>query len=366
MKRILFITHNNEDESDGIWKKITFQVKAFRELGYSVDFFFARIGCIVCDDGVNKSSYPLEMGNKYSFYKIVNKIIKSGERRYDFCYVRKPHGGLFCLYLSPLLSYIKKKGGKVILEIPTYPYKSELKTFKEKTLNYVFNFSRFFFIKYIDIICYFGTPVSNIWGVKCVRISNGIDIDTVTLIPEKKVGDVFTIVGVANLSFWHGYDRVLYGLSNYKGSSNVIFKIIGDTEPEFSRLRKIVISLGIEDRVKFCGRLSGKNLENEYYQADLCIDAVGRHRSGNDYNSSIKSKEYTARGLPFVKSHVDDAFSGNEFILDIEPTDNEISIEEIISWRKNLSDGFSKRERLYAIENLTWANQLQKVISEFN
>lgn len=362
MKRILFITHNNEDDSDGIWKKITFQVKAFRELGYIVDFFFARKGFIVCDDGISVKTYPIRSSHKYLFYKIVNEIISSDFRSYDYCYVRKPHGGLFCLYLSSLLGYIKNKGGKVILEIPTYPYKSELKTFKEKTLDFVFDLSCAFFKKHIDVICYFGSPVNDIWGVKCVRISNGIDINTVTLIPEKEIRNDIILIGVANLSFWHGYDRLLYGLSNYKGPYNVIFKVVGDTEPELSRLRKIVLSLGIEQQVQFCGRLSGKHLENEFYQAHICIDAVGRHRSGNDYNSSIKSKEYTARGLPFIKSHVDDAFSNNEFILDVEPTDNEINIEEIITWRKSLTIGFSHRERQYAIENLTWATQLQKVL----
>ncbi|WP_310516296.1 hypothetical protein, partial [Klebsiella pneumoniae] len=84
------------------------------------------------------------------------------------------------------------------------------------------------------------------------------------------------------------------------GPYNVVFKIIGDTEPELSRLKKTVFTLGIEQKVQFCGRRSGDDLESEFYQAHLCIDALGRHRSGNDYNSSIKSKEYTARGLPFI------------------------------------------------------------------
>ncbi|WP_172579085.1 hypothetical protein, partial [Klebsiella pneumoniae] len=364
--RILFVTHNNEDDSDGIWKKITFQVKAFRELGYDVDFFFARKGFIVCDNGIHIKTYPLKASRKYLFYKIVKNIIRKETRLYDLCYVRKPHGGLFCLFLSSLLANIKKNGTNVILEIPTYPYKSELKTFKEKGLNLIFDLSCAYFKKYIDIICYFGSPVSDIWGVKCVRISNGIDINSINLVPEKRVDSEFILLGVANLSFWHGYDRVLYGLSNYNGPYNVVFKIIGDTEPELSRLKKIVFTLGIEQKVQFCGRRSGDDLESEFYQAHLCIDALGRHRSGNDYNSSIKSKEYTARGLPFIKSHVDDAFSNNEFILDVEPTDNEIDIEKVIDWRNKLSIGFSQRERGYAIEHLTWATQLKKVISELD
>lgn len=366
MKRIIFVTHNNEDDSDGIWKKITFQVKAFRELGYSVDFFFARKGFIVCDNGVESIQYSLKPTKKYLFYRIVNEVVKSKVYSYDYCYVRKPHGGLFCLCLPSLLANIKRNGGKVILEIPTYPYKAELKTYKEKILDCVFDFSRLFFIKNIDIICFFGSPTDKIWGIKCVRISNGIDIDAAAKIPEKKRENDFILIGVANLSFWHGYDRVLYGLSEYSGQTNVVFKIIGDTEPELSRLKKIAFDLGVNDNVQFCGRLSGEQLEKEFHLADVCIDAVGRHRSGNDYNSSIKSKEYTARGLPFIKSHLDNAFSNNEFILDVEPKDTAINISDIILWRENLSDGFSHREREYAIKYLTWAHQLKTVLSEIN
>jgi glycosyltransferase involved in cell wall biosynthesis len=361
LKRIIFVTHNIEDESDGIWKKICFQVAALRELGYTVDFFFARKGAVVCDNGSGTTIYTLAPLKKYSFYKVVREILSSNEFIYDYCYVRKPHGGLFSIYLAPLLVYLKNFGTKIIFEIPTYPYRSELKTFKDRLTNLVFDVSSLFFKKYIDIICFFGSPHENIWGIRCVRISNGIDVNTVNLIPEKKYNDQFILLGVANLSFWHGYDRLLYGLAAYTGPYHVVFKVIGDTEPELSRLKRIANGLGIEKNVQFCGRLSGKKLEEEFYNADVCIDAVGRHRSGNAYNSSIKSKEYTARGLPFIKSHRDDAFNNNEFILEVEPSDKPINIDNIIVWRRNLAKGFSLRERQYAIDNLTWTKQLQDV-----
>lgn len=362
MKRIIFVTHNIEDESDGIWKKISFQVAALRDLGFTVDFFFARKGAVVCDNGSDTLIYALAPLKKYSFYKVVRKIISSNQYIYDYCYVRKPHGGLFSIYLAQLLVYFKNTGTKVIFEIPTYPYRSELKSFKDRLTNLVFDFSSISFKKYIDIICFFGSPHDSIWGIRCIRISNGIDVNTVNIIPEKKSSDEFVLLGVANLSFWHGYDRLLYGLAEYTGPYNVLFKVIGNTEPELTRLKKIVNSLGIEGNVQFCGRLSGKKLENEFYNADVCIDAVGRHRSGNAYNSSIKSKEYTARGLPFIKSHLDDAFNKNEFILEVEPSDNPINIENIIVWRRNLEEGFSLKERQYAIDNLTWTKQLENVL----
>lgn len=355
--KALFVTHNRKDISSGIWKKILSQVDALKKLGFKVDFAY----CIDTGFCLETPSHIIEKHNskyrKYFFYRDLSKVIDV----YDIVYIRKPHGGAFSLFLTCLLKKLKTKNPqvKVYYEIPTYPYKHELKTLKEKISDLIYDFSFMFFKKYIDEILIIGEKTSSISGIKTRRIFNGVDVDLIKPIPEINVENKFIMVGVANLSYWHGYDRLIKAISKYKGKDEVEFHIVGDTEPVYSQLKLMASELNVSDKIIFHGSKHSDELRNILEKAHVCVDALGRHRSKNNYNSSIKSKEYAALGLPFIKSHIDDAFDDQqEFIYQVSANDDDISIDEIITWRKGLKAGFSIREREYAISNLSWKQQL--------
>ena len=64
-----------------------------------------------------------------------------------------------------------------------------------------------------------------------VVIPNGISLKSIRPISKKDaVGDEFHIVGLANVSRWHGYDRIIEGLKEYSGTVRVYFHIVGDGE----------------------------------------------------------------------------------------------------------------------------------------
>ncbi|HHC3073150.1 glycosyltransferase [Klebsiella quasipneumoniae] len=363
--KILFATHNSEDDTDGVWKKIKSQVSAFRELGASVDFFYTKDKKIILDDGLTKKIIPCNIKYKYLYYIFLMKYIEKENKHYDLAYIRKPHGGIFVIFLPFLLKKLQYKNTYIVIEIPTYPYEKETASIRIKILNVIFDMTLPFFRNKINEISYMGDEVERIWNVKATRISNGVDIQSLSLIDEKKnVSSDFIIVGVANLEFWHGYDRVIEGINRYGGNENVVFHIVGYSQPEISRIKNLVLKYNIEDKVIFHGKKSGEELELVLKNADVCVDALGRHRSGNNSNSSIKSKEYTARGLPFIKSHIDYAFGQEEFILQIPADDSPINIDSIIKWRKNLPNGFSIKERMFALEKLTWSEQLKFFVED--
>ena len=359
-QKILFVTHNNQDKSDGVWKKINSQVSALRNIGGKVDFFYMDNGFIIHDNGATKEKINCALNCKYFFYLSLRDYIKKNNEIFNLAYIRKPHGGLFVLFLSFLFSFIKKSGTKIFLEVPTYPYKKELTSYKNKFLDFIFDLSLPFFKKYIDEIIFMGELTDKIWGIKARRISNGIDVESITPIEEKKISeDEFIIVGVANLESWHGYDRIIKGLYEYKGNVKVLFHIVGYSQPELSNLKKMVSQYSLEKYVIFHGKKSGEELDAILQEANVCLDALGRHRSGNNVNSSIKSKEYCARGLPFIKSHEDYSFRDEEFIYQVSPNDEPININNIIQWRNGLAPGFASREREYAENYLTWEKQLE-------
>ncbi|MCA6975823.1 MULTISPECIES: glycosyltransferase [Pectobacterium] len=360
-RKILFATHNNADESDGVWKKISSQVSALRSMGASVDFFYMDDSIMVHDDGFTLKKIESRYKCKYFFYYDLKNYIKKENKKFDLAYIRKPHGGLFVVFLANLLAFMKKMATKIVIEVPTYPYKKEFKSYKEKSLDFIFDLSLFFFKKYIDEVTYMGDFTAEIWGVKSRRIANGIDIKSIKPIKEKKrkKEEEFIIVGVAKLEAWHGYDRLIEGLYHYRGNIQVLFNIIGYSPLEYDRLKSMVTKYSLEENVIFHGKKFGKDLDMLLENADVCVDAVARHRSGNNTNSSIKSKEYTARGLPFIKSHVDYSFGNEEFILQVMADDKYIDINELIKWRDSLPSDFSKNEIDFAKKNLTWSKQLQ-------
>ncbi|MBN4044404.1 glycosyltransferase family 4 protein [Klebsiella michiganensis] len=368
MKRLLFVTTVLKDESDGIWKKIKYILYAYSNAGYLIDIVYrTKNGYVLEREFETNESNVLMVGETHKdllFYYLA-KIV---DRSYDILYVRKPFGGASFILLFLLVNTIKKNNPKFkfVFEIPTYPYKNEIKIFKHKVSECLFGLSKYLYLKKIDAIIYMGKGGEKIWGRPSLKIENGIDPQHVPLLKEKlntNFSDGFVLLGVARLSFWHGYDRMIESISNYKGKVNIKLLIVGDGEPEFTRLRNLVSEKNISEKVMFFGSLSGSELDRLYLESHVCIDSLGRHRSGNLYNSSLKSKEYTAKGIPFIKSHIDESFNGCDFIYNVAPDESEIDIANIVNWYCSLPVNTPVNMRKFAESNLTWELQCSKVIS---
>ncbi|VUS83835.1 hypothetical protein SB6421_03812 [Klebsiella huaxiensis] len=365
MKKMLYVTNVFEDKNDGIWSKIKYNILAYERLGFTVDIAYRKLDGEFAFKQNNLESNELSLNCRHKdlfFHALSKKITK----RYDIVYIRKPIGGASVLFLSHLLKKIKKINTcQVILEIPTFPYEKEIRGAKLTISEYLLKLSRRFFLKYVDLITYMGDPVCKIWGKPVLRLSNGIDLAHVNLVRDrlKDRNEELVFIGVARLSFWHGYDRLI---SSIKSESNYNFKflIVGDGEPEMSRLRKIVTDLNLNDKVIFYGAKSGDELNKIYEKADIAVDSLGRHRSGSYSNSSLKSKEYTAKGLPFIKSHQDEAFDKSYFIHDVQPNDDLIDLDCIYDWYQSLPDETPQLMRDFARQHLTWDIQCQKVLMQ--
>ncbi len=368
MPKMLYITNIYEDKSDGIWNKIKYNVLAYQRLGIDVDFAYRKKdGYYVIENEPyteNSKSQVIECIYKDLFYYNLSFKINC---EYDLVYIRKPVGGAGIIFLKTLLKKLKNnKCCKVVFEIPTFPYEKEINTARLKISDLILKSCLPFTYKYIDVITYMGDKYEKIWGVPTLRIANGIDLNFINVVRTelKPLNDEFIFVGVARLSFWHGYDRLIKAIYNYKGKYTLKFIIVGSGEPEMSALQEKVRQYGIQDNILFTGSKSGNELDAIYEQAHVCVDSLGRHRSGSFYNSSLKSKEYTAKGLPFIKSHMDDSFLDVDFIFDVTPDEKDIDVKEIIQWYSLLSLDTPARMRHFAHDNLSWDIQCKKILNE--
>jgi hypothetical protein len=177
------------------------------------------------------------------------------------------------------------------------------------------------------------------------------------------------MAGVANLSFWHGYDRIIEGLSRYyhykrPEEKKVFFHIIGDSSSsESNRYKELVKKYGLSDYVKFHGRKFGKDLDSLFNQMDIAVGSLGGHRKNIKFDKSLKNREYCARGIPFFYSLIDPDFEGQDFIYKVPSNDDPIDISSIIEFIDN-SNYDSARIRNFAEENLTWEQQFKKILDE--
>ena len=368
MKVLFITTYKITDTGDGISNKIVNQVNAFRRLGAKVDFLYRN------HDGVCGEIDGEKIFNKN---KLLTKVLfpiwcvlKTKKKSYELIYIRNMCKEPNVISLPFALGQFSKISMNTVIEIPTYPFEGEVKSLSDCLYLKYYNFCKIFMRKHVNFITFMGEERKSIWDIPSLRRFNAVDFNSV-LSNEKKEGETINFIGVAGLAYWHGYDRVIEGICSYNKTLGINkkyklkFHIVGDYEPEFSRLKELVSNLKVTEDVVFHGRLNNTELNKLFPFMSIAIDSLGRHRSGQKYNCSIKSKEYAARNIPFIKSHKDDAFEMVDFVLTVPANDDELDMFKVIKWYESLGEyGFSIRD--YARSELTWERQMSKVLNKAN
>ena len=371
--KLLFLIFHGMDEGNGISNKISNQIQAFANNGFDVDFsylvsegdfFTKRKYNNEIISSIEGSYHAKKYGYKYYYKDLFNKIIAQGV---GVIYIRYTHfaNPLFLRFLSKL----KNKNIKVLLEIPTYPYDSEHTNlnFKQNLFFKVERFSR----KYFKNYCHKIVTVSDdkkIFGADTIIISNGINIDEINLKKQKSKEGEYRLVGVANIRFWHGYDRLIKGLRDYYSDKNntipVYFDIIGDSSnKESQEYREMVKEFKLEEYVIFNGVIKTSGLDPFFDKADMAIGSLGIHRIDLDEAKPIKNREYCAKGIPFMYAMIDRDFDDKDFVLKVPADDSNININNIIKFLRE-SKFSIESERKYAEDYLTWNSQIKKIIKQ--
>ena len=181
------------------------------------------------------------------------------------------------------------------------------------------------------------------------------------------------MIGVAEVHYWHGFDRLIAGLGDYyKTTQNprqIFFHIVGgvaDSEmynsihaPGFSELMD---KYNIRDNVVFHGQLFGEELNKVF---DLCCFAIGslaRHRSGITVIKTLKNREYATRGIPFIYSEKDNDFDHQPYVIKAVADESPIDMRQILNFIDKLH--FSPCDIRNTVKHLSWKSQMRHVIDE--
>ncbi|WP_162272539.1 glycosyltransferase [Photobacterium phosphoreum] len=368
-KNMLFLVNIELINFDGITNKIISQKNAFEKSFDKCDFSYISIGGNDSGRFIND-----ELKENYTGIKLA-KTFKSMicfnslndfiiENKVDFLYIRYSQ---FCNpFFLYFLSEIKKNNCTIYMEIPTYPYDKESSFNKiaiiKKALYGFFNWqekiTRKYIYRYIDRVITFSDD-DYIFGIKTIKINNAVSSSLPLTISSGR--NIIKLIGVARLSNWHGYDRLIKSIHKY-GNKNIEFHIVGNGKCK-SELVNLKNSLSL-DNIYFHGEKTGKDLDDLFNGCHIGIDSLGRHRSGNNTNSSLKSKEYLMRGLPIIKSHVDLGIDDSLYYYDVPSDNSDFDINKIVKWY--IDNNFNNIDiRNYALSNFTWDVQINKIKEEF-
>lgn len=371
MKKILYFNYVNPLEK-GVRKKIEFQKKSLKKLGciiseIKVDFSENIQNLFYEDEVLFRSlittgrTFGEKIKKTLSWKKSCLLSVKKIEKeKIQNIYVRYPGSNK---YFIEFLKKIKKLNMKIIIEIPTYPYDEESKKIHiSKILDKIYRKKLY---KYTDKIVTYSED-KEIWGIPCINISNGIDLDEVKMI-DKKTKDRNKIVftSVSNCSFWHGIDRLLLSLDKYgelNDKREIEVNIVGEGY-ESNKLKEMVFkSEYLSKIVFFQGVKTGQDLDDIYDKTDIGIGSLARHRSGLKTMRALKNREYCAKGLPMIFSEDDPDLRNVPFVYHVSADEKLIDIELIIKWYENMN--LKPEEIREYSKQFSWDIQMKKVIDE--
>jgi len=227
MKGIYVTNYNLCNSSGGVVKKILSQINTFKQHGYEVDIYDINSIEYTSPGFVKRNMIALTGNACPDMNMILLKVLeKCSEEKIEFIYIRKV---LLDKRQISTLSKIKEisPDTKIMLEIATYPYDSEVQLYKYLILIND-KIARKKLPGCVDRIVTFSKD-THIFGVPTLRIMNGVDYNSLPVVEPKKHNGI-NVVAVALFAKWHGYDRFLNGMvknSELVKENNINLHLVG-------------------------------------------------------------------------------------------------------------------------------------------
>jgi glycosyltransferase involved in cell wall biosynthesis len=168
-------------------------------------------------------------------------------------------------------------------------------------------------------------------------IANGVRVmQPVSLEHLPLNGTLRVCMIIGSPAIWHGYDRLLKGLSQLATSDIAVqLDIIGLNQPE-EKLPEVPKP----HCVKWWGPMSRPQIAEHIAGCHLAVGTLALHRKEMQEASPLKVRESLMMGLPMILGYYDTDISDDErfsdFILTVPNNDSSIDWQEVIDFTKRL------------------------------
>ena len=315
--------------------------------------------------GINPKNKPLKIA-----IQTISHLIRCNSK-----YIILRSIGVLDILLIPAIFFLRLKNKYVVIDLPVprcvayyevIGHRKGLAKIRYLMLYYVCG--PWSYWPYSKIVQYADESLFFRFGNKkrTILMGNGIS--------SKRIGrrirdyrwpsDSLNLIAVANISNYHGYDRVIKALHFWNNSSTKNFKIycsfVGEG-PETSKIRDITNDLGVKEYISFLGYRNTSQLSKLYSNHHLAISSLGLFRINVFTSSVLKSREYCLAGIPFLACGHDPDFIDNPTFRFLVKNEDEIEsiIKQLESFSERLPLFTNDDIRNYALEHLTLESKLK-------
>ena len=375
MLKYVVVTDDNPDS--GVLKKARYQVDALNDLGLKSELVIItqepgnpeESGPVhyVYFDKLEKSSLFSRLLRAKKIRSLISDIISSLDHN-DILYYRA-FGSLMLSYL-PITFFRPFRRCKLLSEHNSIEWRELLLegSYRSMIQNLVLGN---FIIGQSDGIIGVTEEITRYWkhrlfyrNIPHVTIPNGFFVTSVPVrkLPSSSPGELHVLF-VGNVSRWHGLDRFMQGMAEYRGPVGVNLHIVGDGD-ELRTLKTLAHTLAVTRHVHFHGFLSGPDLDTLFDQYHIAIGSLGIHRNGMKEASALKVREYCSRGIPFMISNSDPDFPVTfPWCLSLPPDDTPISMDAVIGFYQRVyaHPSHPGEMRVHAEEHLDWSVKMMNL-----
>jgi len=361
--KVAYVTYLPYPNLEGIKNKIKHQARAAFELGLDMDFLTIIDGKEVIENNYREINFnktgTLAANRKLRFYRIYKTIDFD---YYDVLIIRYPHADISGLLVN------KKYGHKIISEHHT-DEESELKLIKNHDQLYLeYQYSR----KYLkNILGVIGVTkeISKIQFEKSNNlyrtIGNGVLVDNIAFTQFALFdGEVLNIAFVAS-SFkakWRGLDLIFKAFQGYNENIKIVLKLIGHISEDIQTEAKKINTLNKKVLIEYYGALKGKLLDKHLSECTIAFSNLALFRKNITEGSTLKAREYLARGLPFVYGYYDfDIDETLPYVKRVNLQTENLNLVEIIEFAKNLKLEYSELMRKDAYDKIDYKKKIQSM-----
>lgn len=296
-----------------------------------------------------------------AIYRYIEEFVE--ERGIDMIFLRYLQTNP---WLNEFLKNMKKKKRIVVIDFPTIPYDEEIKGRVELEEDRAYRGELKKYVRYSTNY----NGLDSVFGIPSIQFHNGVNLEDIP-IKSNSVSKDITLIAVASMNFWHGYDRLIRGMADYyktgADKQKVYVRLVG-LGKEIPRYQELIKENNLDEYIKLVGIMQGEDLDEEFNKADIAVGSLGMYRVGMQSASPIKAKEYCAKGIPIVLGYNDLAFPEElEFICKVPNDDTNIGIDNLLKFYEDFrQDGSKKKIREYAQKSLTWDIQFEKLFTQIS
>lgn len=276
-----------------------------------------------------------------NFFQKITDLIN--ELKPNIIYLRYP------LSSKDLYSFLKKIDTKIIIEIPTYPYKKEFKNgIKHKISILIDKFWRKKVSSMVNRYVTIGEDLSTLDDVQVIQISNGFYWNHSIPKLKNNITRPFQVVFMGNPMAHHGIEFL-----NIFHNCDVEINFVGNS----IYLENLKLKLD-KLSVKYYNYMDDQKLSDFLSEMDFGISTLSDKIKDH---SALKSRFYALHGIPFIFTGVDIDFKKNTFSYNIKDINNidQIKMKEILN---HLSKVNRVMLQNYALTQLSWTKKMQPII----